>query len=201
LEPSVIVEIYKHLFFIGKLVYDNYFNSGGSSVTAGFTIAVSALVSGLLAAWISIWGNARQQDKNIKLSLLDDLFRYKHLLTPVKDKTKIIEALNRVPIIFNDDEQIFKTYENLVKAIEQEQIIKSRQIELKELDEYIHELPKSRTDLVEKAGEQRNALNKLKNGKEDPTEVYATLLKLICRNLKVNIRDWDNEKIMRVINI
>ncbi|WKY43919.1 hypothetical protein Q5O14_14990 [Eubacteriaceae bacterium ES2] len=209
MEPTVIMEIYRHLFIIAELVYNNYFNGSVGSVSPLTTLVVSTVFSGLVAAIISTKGNERQHDKNLRLSLLDDLFRYKYLLLDGEDKTKLNEALSRVPVIFNTDDKIYKAYENFCHVIEEKQVLNNKIRILSEKKKNIEreisggQKTGKNVPLDEELEGLRSCLSTMINEEKskDLTKAYADLLILICKNLKVNTRDWDTEKIMRVITL
>lgn len=111
MDASAAMEMFKNMLLIAKLIYDNPSNGGNSTVSTVWTLVFSTLLSGLVAAIISIIANVRQQDKKIKLDLASDIFGYRYQMGKNDCScAEFLKALNRVPIIFSKNKNVIKAY-------------------------------------------------------------------------------------------
>ena len=87
---------------------------------------VGAIISGVLATIITLVINARTEKKRQKQQLIDDIFGYKYQISNNSvshsnvwdiNSKGLTRALNRVVIVFHDDQDILKALDDLYEAI------------------------------------------------------------------------------------
>ncbi len=87
---------------------------------------VGAIISGVLATIITLVINARTEKKRQKQQLIDDIFGYKYQISNNSvshsnvwdiNSKGLTRALNRVVIVFHDDQNILKALDDLYEAI------------------------------------------------------------------------------------
>ena len=78
----------------------------------------AAIISGILATGITIFINQRNEKIRLKQTVVDDIFGYKYQLSDVGKNSifdinskGFIRAMNRIPIIFHDEEKVLKAYD------------------------------------------------------------------------------------------
>ena len=77
---------------------------------------ISSIISGILATAITLYVNYKKEQLKIKRDLVDDVFGYRYQLSGNRahiDKSGIMKALNRIPIVFDDNEEVLKAYDKL----------------------------------------------------------------------------------------
>lgn len=77
---------------------------------------ISSIISGILATAITLYVNYKKEQIKVKRDLVDDVFGYRYQLSANGvhiDKSGIMKALNRIPIVFDDNEEVLKAYDKL----------------------------------------------------------------------------------------
>lgn len=107
------------------------------SIQQAIITLVGAIISGVLATYITLAVNKRDEKIRVRQQLVDDIFGYKYQLSDSTGVTQILDinskgfvrALNRIPIIFWEDAKVLnaydKFYDTLSIADEQERKEKS----------------------------------------------------------------------------
>ena len=87
-------------------------------------IIISVLLSGIAATIINILYHKRQQNLQMKIKLLDDVFGLRHHITGKKqgDKGEFAKAMNRIPIIFSNNPEVIKAYNSLHDSLNKEEL-------------------------------------------------------------------------------
>ncbi|MBE5910117.1 DUF6680 family protein [Pseudobutyrivibrio sp.] len=75
---------------------------------------IGAVISGVLATIITIFINHKNEIMREKKTVVAEIFGYRFLLNRQRDAEKFYAALNRVPIVFHDDEEVLQAYEELL---------------------------------------------------------------------------------------
>ncbi|MEA4805744.1 hypothetical protein LNN31_16800 [Acetobacterium wieringae] len=90
-------------------------------------VLVSACLSGLLGTYMSNKHQREQQEKQLKLNLASDIFGYRYqLLEGIKIKSDFTCALNKVPIVFSNNNSIVKAYEEFLNSVLEKKPMKDR---------------------------------------------------------------------------
>ena len=78
-------------------------------------VIIAALLSGLIGVLISNYYYQRNEDRRLKLQVLQQLYgnRYDCL------GERYTEALNQIPMVFHNSEKVLKAYEALFLAVEE----------------------------------------------------------------------------------
>ena len=74
---------------------------------------VCALISGVIATIITLYINHKSEIKRQKKELAADIFGYRFLINNSERAEKFYASLNRIPIIFSDDNEVIIAYDNL----------------------------------------------------------------------------------------
>lgn len=80
---------------------------------------VSAIISGVLATAITLYVNYKAEQRKMKRDLVDDIFGYRYQISNgyADDKSGILRALNRVPIVFCESNEVLEAYDDLYDAM------------------------------------------------------------------------------------
>mgnify|MGYP004495284813 CR=1 FL=1 len=76
---------------------------------------IGAIFSGVLATIITLFINYRSEIKRKKAQLVADIFGYRFLINKPEQIEKFYAALNQVPIVFSDDEEVVEAYDRLLE--------------------------------------------------------------------------------------
>lgn len=74
---------------------------------------VGAVVSGVLATIITLYINHKNEVMREKKTVVAEIFGYRFLLNKQGGAKEFYAALNRVPIVFSDEEDVIRAYEEL----------------------------------------------------------------------------------------
>lgn len=78
---------------------------------------IGAIISGALATIITLYVNHRSEIKRLKRELASDIYGYRFLINKgAQGAEKFYVSLNKVPIIFQDDQNVIQAYEALHNA-------------------------------------------------------------------------------------
>lgn len=143
------------------------------TVQQAIVTLVAAIISGVLATIITLVVNAKSEKKRIKRELVDDLFGFRYQLgmresqSAVQGKLEIDiyafglkRALNRVPIVFSENEDVLSKYDIWYNALQ-----------------------------IADTSEREKKAN----------ETYVDLIKAICNDVGIECSNWNDSKIMSVI--
>ncbi len=107
---------------------------------------VAAIFSGILATVITIYVNRKMEKIRLKQQIVDDIFGYKYQLSDTSgmnildiNSKGLIRAINRIPIIFYDDQDVLKAYDKFYEAA----IISNKEERSKKMDENLISLLKA----------------------------------------------------------
>lgn len=117
------------------------------SVQQAIITLIGAIISGVLATCITISVNHKNEKIRLKQQLVDDIFGYKYQLSRVTSTSGALDinskgfvrAMNRIPIIFNDEESVLEAYDKFYESA----IIENREERSKKMDEAIIDLLKA----------------------------------------------------------
>ena len=126
---------------------------------------VSSIISGILATVITLYINYKREEQKRKQELIDDIFGYRYLLQEnigEIDKSPFNRAINRIPIIFNKNDEVLVAFDRLFEA-------------------------SICTDTTSKRKLMDDAL--------------VTLYKQMCKAAKIDVKDWNDSRIMRILSI
>lgn len=76
---------------------------------------IGAIFSGVLATIVTLFINHKAEIKSRKKKLAADIFGYRFLINKPEQIGIFYAALNQVPIIFSDDEEVMDAYEKLLE--------------------------------------------------------------------------------------
>ena len=76
---------------------------------------IGAIFSGVFATIVTLFINHKGEIKNRKKKLAADIFGYRFLINKPEQIGIFYAALNQVPIIFSDDEEVLDAYEKLLE--------------------------------------------------------------------------------------
>ena len=76
---------------------------------------IGAIFSGVLATIVTLLINHKAEIKSRKKKLAADIFGYRFLINKPEQIGIFYAALNQVPIIFSDDEEVMDAYEKLLE--------------------------------------------------------------------------------------
>lgn len=74
---------------------------------------IGAVISGALATIITLFINHKNEIKREKKAVVTEIFGYRFLLNRQGGAERFYAALNRVPIVFNDELEVIRAYEEL----------------------------------------------------------------------------------------
>ena len=74
---------------------------------------IGAVMSGVLATIITLYINHKNEIMREKKAVVAEIFGYRFLLNRQGGAEKFYASLNRVPIVFNDEEEVLQAYEEL----------------------------------------------------------------------------------------
>ena len=84
-------------------------------------ILVAALLSGLVATWVSTWHSNRQQVRDTKIKVFRELLGNRHVLLPVAHEpaaaTAFDSAVNQIAIVFHDCAPVLTALRSFHEAI------------------------------------------------------------------------------------
>lgn len=75
------------------------------SIEQAIISLIGAIISGVFATIITLYINHKNEVMRDKKSLVADIFGYRFLLNKNNNADKFYTSLNRVPIVFKDDEK------------------------------------------------------------------------------------------------
>lgn len=78
---------------------------------------VAAIISGVLATIITLMINNYKEELKIKRNLADDIFGYRYQLTNGDNGKEFCKALNRVPIVFSNSENVLEAYDKFYDSL------------------------------------------------------------------------------------
>ena len=94
---------------------------------------ISSIISGVLATAITLYVNYKNEQIKTKRGLVDDIFGYRYQLSEgyTDNKSGINKALNRIPIVFEAEEDVLKAYDKLydVATMNLEADVRTRKME------------------------------------------------------------------------
>lgn len=95
------------------------------TVQAAIITLVAAIISGVLATVVTIFVNAKREERQMKRRLVEEIFGNRYVLSekPVSStstaKDDFSNALNKVPIVFNKDENVMKAYDEFYRIVQE----------------------------------------------------------------------------------
>lgn len=108
------------------------------SVQQAIITLVGAIISGVLATCITLGINHKTEKTRWKQQLVDDIFGYKYQVSDVTSAQRtldmnskgFIRAMNRIPIVFHDDEAVLQAYDKFYEtAIIADKIERSKKMD------------------------------------------------------------------------
>lgn len=78
-----------------------------------------ALISGLAGVFVTMWFQLKLEDRRAKRKVVEDLFAYKYQAIDgihTQHSQEFIEALNRIPVIFNNSRDALEKYSEYYKV-------------------------------------------------------------------------------------
>jgi len=83
------------------------------TLTNAIITLIGAVLSGVLATIITLYINHKNEVMREKKTVVAEIFGYRFLLKKQGGAEKFYAALNKVPIVFNDEEEVLQAYEEL----------------------------------------------------------------------------------------
>lgn len=83
------------------------------TLTNAIITLIGAVLSGVLATIITLYINHKNEVMREKKTVVAEIFGYRFLLKKQGSAEKFYAALNKVPIVFNDEEEVLQAYEEL----------------------------------------------------------------------------------------
>lgn len=83
------------------------------SLESAIISLIGAVISGVLATIITLYINHKNEIMREKKNVVAEIFGYRFLLNRQGGAEKFYAVLNRVPIVFNDDDDVIRAYEEL----------------------------------------------------------------------------------------
>ena len=84
-------------------------------------ILAAALLSGLVATWVSIWHRNRQQVRDTKLLVFRELLGNRHVLLPIAHDSAsaaaFTSAVNQIAVVFHDSDAVLNALRSFHEAI------------------------------------------------------------------------------------
>ena len=118
-------------------------------------IFVAALLSGLLATWVSIWQRNRQQVRDTKIQVFRELLGSRHVLLPIPHEAAAVtafnSALNQIAVVFHDCDSVLNALKSFHEAMAEPST--SADLKLKRLLELFRALAKHLRVKTELLGE------------------------------------------------
>jgi hypothetical protein len=118
-------------------------------------VLVAALLTGLIATWISIWHGQREQIRPAKFRVLQELLGNRHVLLPVPHDAAaavaFASAVNQIAVVFHDCEPVMTAMKSFHEATTEQTT--SAEIRNKRLLELFKSLAKHLKIKIELLGE------------------------------------------------